>query len=419
MPRLRHGSLISLILLSLLLAVSGCRKSLAVVNVKDVDSVVHYPATGGVVVSASRNPDAKAICVAPPAQGAMNVEFNLKHDGKVNVFKYVEVETQNALALSKSLAKLYEQNERTLFLQFSLYRLCEAYANGMLDEETYAETMTLEAARLRQAADEADVRVSRAKEAQERAEGAKAAQVQIYQDGLTAVSAAEKALETARKGLTHASEGTTRPRAEKAEDIVKEAERKVEEAKQRLASPQWKQAEGAVQAARDAASAVAIAESEKKSLEGSFEYVSGLASAAQKQETELLSKSGNKAELRKHLSRKNYGILFREVLKTAETLSKQQVEIAKAEAEKAKIEAEAEKAKQAAEKAKAEAEKAKASEEAKEAAAKLEALQDKLVDAAVSRVNGCSDKCQSTEAGKAEGTETCAACLSQTRRSPR
>lgn len=393
----QNRAALSSTLFALLLGVSACSEGLSRIRVRAVDSVVHYPATGGVVVSTSRKPDAKAICVAPPAQGALNVELNIKHDGKVDVLKYVEVETQNALDLSKSLAKLYDQNERTLFLQFSLYRLCEAYANGMLDEETFAETMAFEAAKLSQAAAEAATRLTEATEEQQRAEEERKKHQQTFDDGKAALEAAEVALATAKEDPEPAS----RSRPEKPENTIR-LEQEVEKAKKRLADPDWQQAASAVRKAEIAAAKVEAAKSEKKSLETSFKYVSNLAAQAQSQENIFIGKKEDAFERRQRLSRKNYAILFREVLKTAETLSTQQVEIARAEAEKAK--AEAEKAKQAAEKAKAEAEKAKAGEELKKTEAKFEALQDKLVDAAVSRVGGCSDKCQTPEAGTGEET---------------
>lgn len=397
-------------LLSLYLALAlagGCGDRLGRIRVKDADTVVSYPATGGVVISASRAPDRKAICVAPPAQGAMNIDLNIKHDGKVNVLKYVEVETQNALGLTKNLASLYEQNERTLFLQFSLYRLCEAYANGMLDEETYGEAMARESLQLKRAAAEAETLLAEATAVEAQASLAKAAVQPTYEAGLKKLAKAEEQLETAKAGAAP-GRVTTAGKAVKAQDgsgqeVLEDAKKAVEDAKKYLATDEWKSVQKKMQDAADAAKALAQARAKAEGARASSKYAVELANDALMQQTALLAdamdRDGDLNAARQRMSRRNYERLFERVLTTAETLAKQQVEIAKAEAEKAKIEAEAQKAK-------ADAEKAKNSDEAKKLSEKFEELQDALVKAAVHRASGCGDKCESpTRDGNAGSAE--------------
>lgn len=396
---------ISFLPLCLALGFTGaCSETLADLKVKDVDSVVHYPATGGVIISASRDPGSKAICVAPPAQGAVNVDLSVKHDGKVNVLKYVEVETQNAVNLTKTLAKLYEQNERTLFLQFSLYRLCEAYANGMLDEETYAEAMARESLALKRAAAEADVRLSQATAIEVQASAAKSLILATYEAGLKKLPEAEGRLETLKAGTAPPKVSTT-GNTGKVQDgsrqgTIEAAEKAVEDAKKYLASEDWKNVKKTIQAAEDAAKGLLVAKAEAEASKASADYATKLAGDALVQESAILTDAKDRKldvhSARKQLSRRNYERLFERVLSTAETLAKQQVEIARAEAEKAKIEAEAEKAK-------AEAEKAKTSDETKKIAAKLEELQGDLVKAAIHRVSGCGDKCDPSTQDKPAG----------------
>ena len=72
------------------------------------------------------------ICIGPPAQSAMARQTNVAGEGEIDLAK-VAAEASFDVAVIDSLGRLYEQNERTLFLQYSLYRLCEAYMNEMLD----------------------------------------------------------------------------------------------------------------------------------------------------------------------------------------------------------------------------------------------------------------------------------------------
>lgn len=382
----------------------GCTEGLRYQRIKDADSLTAYPATGGVVVGTTRD-SGKAICVAPPAQGAMNVDLNVKHDGKVNVLKYVEVESQNAVDLTKTLAKLYEQNERTLFLQFSLYRLCEAYANGMLDEETFGEAMARESLALLRASTEAAARHEVALKHRDTTRTERDGKFDFYKQALDDIEKAERALESAGKtspsvpAQGRAAGGSQKGGGSKSDKpplSVTQAETNLADAKKRLTSDEWKAADRAVREAAAAETALVAAEAEAKSLKDSYDYAKKLADDAQNYEKGYLNSAAAKARplaARRLLSRQNYARLFERVLTTAESLGKQQVEIARAEAEKAKIEAEAAKAK-------AEAEKAKANEELKKTAAKLEELQEKLLDAAMTRARGCGDECDGSEPAK-------------------
>lgn len=97
-------------------------------------SVARYKGDGGVAIMV--DPDAGLnLCVAPPAQSAIALAKALEHKGKVNAMGKVEVEQDWSYQTTETIAKLYEQSERSLFLQFALYRLCEAYANGMLNND--------------------------------------------------------------------------------------------------------------------------------------------------------------------------------------------------------------------------------------------------------------------------------------------
>lgn len=397
--------------------VGGCTERLRKTRVQDVDSVVHYPASGGVLFSASRNPGKKVVCVAPPAQGVMNLDLDLKHDGKVNVAGYVEVETENALAVTRTLATLYEQTERTLFLQFTLYRLCEAYANGMLDEETYAEGMAREALALKRAADEAAARRDKAQEDDKTAQADKSAAQTVHEDGIKALVTAQERLTTAQSDLrkleavpTESAVDARPAELAAATRRLGEAKRKVNlaaadvaAAKQTLASEAWKAADRAVRRAAETAAALAAAKADADAFAASYAYASKLAGDALTAEDALKADALNRDvpahEVRSRLSRRNYERMFERVLTTAETLGKQQVEIARAEAEKAKSEAEASKAK-------AEEAKAKAGEESKRVQAKLDALQGELVEAAVRRAGACGEKCGSASGGADRQPET-------------
>lgn len=133
--------------LILALGLASACSPLRVQPVKDGNSVAHYPGHGGLIISNVRVKGTdKVICVAPPAQGALLQHTETKKRGKVGVTDYVEIQSEFDHSTIDSLARLYEQNERTLFLQYSLYRLCEAYMNDMLTP-TSAATILREQAR--------------------------------------------------------------------------------------------------------------------------------------------------------------------------------------------------------------------------------------------------------------------------------
>lgn len=130
--------IVPLILITALSGCGGLREgySLGYVTVKDTNSLVRYDADGGVVISNQRM-NGKTVCVAPPPSVGSNqlisllasIEANGDHPGGSSA-------ALNALWNSSDkseVVKLFDQNEQTLLLQYSLYRLCEAYMNGMFD----------------------------------------------------------------------------------------------------------------------------------------------------------------------------------------------------------------------------------------------------------------------------------------------
>lgn len=122
-------------------------------SIDKVDAILTYPAAQGAAFSSGADPSKRLryICALPPAQAATQFEQSkaLSVDGsssneKQGKFSYLGIDVEAAskvdLALAveyasrraETIAKLYEQNERTLLFQFALYRLCEAFNNGML-----------------------------------------------------------------------------------------------------------------------------------------------------------------------------------------------------------------------------------------------------------------------------------------------
>ncbi|WP_426747637.1 hypothetical protein VZQ01_09655 [Myxococcus faecalis] len=127
---------------------SGGTQGISIREIKSENSVAHYPGEGGVVISSSREAKGnylKSICVAPPAQAAQAAAFKAiaeiaaGADSNVATPAGVGVEAAASLSATRgyeattSISQLFAQNERTLLLQYSLYRLCEAYMNGMFD----------------------------------------------------------------------------------------------------------------------------------------------------------------------------------------------------------------------------------------------------------------------------------------------
>ena len=115
---------------------------LIVKSISDVNSIAHYPGSGGVVISNNKHNKDKIVCVAPPAQSAeqeaLKSLLGLKASGTAGTNTGAgeskaggEVDFNRTTEAVITVAKLYEQTERSLLLQYSLYRLCEAHLNGM------------------------------------------------------------------------------------------------------------------------------------------------------------------------------------------------------------------------------------------------------------------------------------------------
>lgn len=164
-------------------AVSACSWHTGPVRrVNYADSIIHYPGDGGVVISSGRL-SPKSICVAPPAQGALLRTTDTSAGAKVDVIDVVGVGVQIDHSAAEALARMYEQNERSLFLQYSLYRLCEAYMNGMLTPSSGIEILKLEQAKLVAAADAATAKRTECTATQKllKESSAPAAEVQLEQ----------------------------------------------------------------------------------------------------------------------------------------------------------------------------------------------------------------------------------------------
>lgn len=129
-------------------ATNPAREELSFAQPSRINNVVHYPGSGGVVISSGRNTlDSyfKTVCVAPPAQAvqeaALKALTNISGSGSAaaqipdgtSAQIAANLVANRAVEAAATVSKLFEQNERTLLLQYSLYRLCEAHMNGMFD----------------------------------------------------------------------------------------------------------------------------------------------------------------------------------------------------------------------------------------------------------------------------------------------
>jgi hypothetical protein len=136
------------LLLSLLVCipVTGCQawRFDPVTPIKNPDSVIHYPGDGGVVISSSSYDFRKVVCVAPPAQSALLRQSKTSAGIDIGVAEVVTIGAQVDHETAEALARIYEQSERSLFLQYSLYRLCEAYMNNMLTPTSGSDILRLE-----------------------------------------------------------------------------------------------------------------------------------------------------------------------------------------------------------------------------------------------------------------------------------
>lgn len=88
--------------------------------------VVHYPGDGGVIIiSEAGQGSGRFTCVAPPAQAALGFSTKSSTEGAVEA-EAVKVSLSGSHESVETIVKLAEMNERSLFLQYALYRLCEA-----------------------------------------------------------------------------------------------------------------------------------------------------------------------------------------------------------------------------------------------------------------------------------------------------
>jgi len=117
--------------LVLLTLSTGCKIFVRKVSTEGDNAVANYPGDGGTVL-AINSENADYICSMPPAQGVKLLEQALAAKGTVATPGGEAVEGEFSSTHTETLAKLYEQSERTLFLQFAFYRLCEAHANDMI-----------------------------------------------------------------------------------------------------------------------------------------------------------------------------------------------------------------------------------------------------------------------------------------------
>lgn len=389
------GCRIKWMMMSIVLVIgAGCAASQKSRRIKAANSVTPYPGEGGAVISNLRYAsldEIKTVCVAPPAQAGANVNIVVKHRGKVNVLGYAEVESDNSVEYARTLMKLHENNERTLFLQFSLYRLCEAYMNGMLEEETYAEIL--------------ERRVVDAKE-QQRIKSSLAQQAITAGDAIPSPETLPQQLKEA-KGRREAAQ----ERDQLFEYFAKKGVGSVEEL--RVSAKAWtpdEQAKKAIVLDRDGkalgksvtaldkeiadlgekqqiVNAAVQARAATQSITKEIDYLVAVATDARTEENKVRKQMEDMTpEARdrawQRLSRKNYMRLFSQIMETAEHLAQTQAEIARADAERAKAEAE---------KAKIDAAKAAGNDALKKAEEELKQLKGQLIDATVKRITGTDD----------------------------
>jgi hypothetical protein len=96
----------------------------------DEAPVIHYPGDGGVIIW-SKYDAKKFLCVAPPAQAALSIATKTSAEASVEA-ESVAVTLSGTGETAETITKLAELNERSLFLQYALYRLCESAVNGFI-----------------------------------------------------------------------------------------------------------------------------------------------------------------------------------------------------------------------------------------------------------------------------------------------
>ncbi|MCR9165497.1 MAG: hypothetical protein ACE37F_00595 [Nannocystaceae bacterium] len=111
----------------------------------DGNSVTYYTAEGGVVIKGGVK-SRHSMCVMPPAQGVRMRTG--KGDGKIVVKapKATTVEVGGSGSSDHKVEKLYEQSDASLFMQHSLYRICEMALNGGFDADGKLDPVAYQAA---------------------------------------------------------------------------------------------------------------------------------------------------------------------------------------------------------------------------------------------------------------------------------
>lgn len=393
-----------------------------------VDSVVHYPADGGVILSTSRDVD-KGVCVAPPAQGAVTINFSVSGKAKRAVaVEYQGVkasqttEGEFAASLAESLTKLYEQNEQTLFLQHSLYRLCEAYVNGLFDATPYSEWLRREnASAVQEVAEQTTLAASapehesRIKELgsllKEKQDASKKARERVSELSEKLADAQNKILALDGKPIDLGPLRAMQRVLTTENETLNAADADLERLAKEIATSQGALARAKGAAANANALKVLAAELDAAADQAAKDEeavlgrvkVAGACNVREPEQnwrgkitgytTVTLTELECRAAYLRQVSRTSYMAAVEKVLIAATELSRIDVDRHRAEAELAKAEAE---------KAKAELAKAKADEGAKKNADIVESLKTGAIEAAQKALSGCGDKCETTEDKESE-----------------
>ncbi len=114
---------------------SGCARRLKTENIGN-GQLGYYTAEGGVIVAMGPKedmdgvPSLKNVCLFPPAQAIRLVSG--EGEGKVAA---KDVKVGGSGKVNQTVQLNYSQTTSTLFLQMTMYRLCEANANGYFGED--------------------------------------------------------------------------------------------------------------------------------------------------------------------------------------------------------------------------------------------------------------------------------------------
>lgn len=277
------------------------------------------------------------------------------------------VDASLAYSRSASLAKLYEQTERTLFLQFALYRLCESHANGALSG-----TCDLHAKRYEHALKNPNAGVT------------PTTAFHGYAQCLTRCAALKKPLQTAETAAT--ADRAQFVAAEKALAVAEkdEAKRLVLTAEIELLKRQLKKAEPSAKPAL------------QTKLDAKENQKAGIPSDLKQKKESYETRRLTLAQARKAVQdasktyrrclgglRDDYSGRFTHIIQASIDLHELDVKRAEADAKKAK--SEADKAKSEAKTAAAKAQIEVAKEKSKAASKALEELQDKALEGAIKK----------------------------------